>query len=257
LIKGDEGRGLPGAADGIKRLAETLFASEQRAQNGSSAVARTGSTEKALDHQPQSPGVQRDSAKASADSCFDCPLTDEQVKQAISRGHGKNAPQRVSLIEWDKALNGPVSGFTVYIYTPARWIEYQAWLAASDLKNFTIADVNADMRANVLHIVVLPSEAEKLTGPGMVQAQGVKRVILRDTAQRLQLEALQSTDSTVTDSSALRDVSYNAVTAVFPMGRVLELRKMDKKGEFLIIVIGEKSNTMFKMKQRHIKYLGY
>ena len=91
----------------------------------------------------------------------------------------------------------------------------------------------------------------------MLFAQGVRRIVLSDTARQTTIQPSVLENGSLTNSSALRDVSYNTATALFPMSTVAELRERDAKGEFFIVVVGDKTNKFFKIKQRDFRLLGW
>ena len=194
-------------------------------------------------------------------------LTDDQVREAIARSNGKHHSIGLQLTDQQTAFasafvagmnnqQGAVTGFTIVVYSPTQWVELQAALAHREMRPFTVADADDNMRVPMLHVLALPSRAEYISGPGMTYAQGVKRIVLSDTARQTTIQPTDLTSRTVVNSSALRDVSYNSASAMFPMKDVGSLRESDKKGEFFIVVVGDKYNKFFKVKDRDFKFLG-
>ncbi len=56
-------------------------------------------------------------------------------------------------------------------------------------------------------------------------------------------------------NSAFRSFNYVSAGAAFKMEDVERLRRMDKKGEFFIVVVGDNQNKFFKIKERFFKRL--
>jgi hypothetical protein len=84
-----------------------------------------------------------------------------------------------------------------------------------------------------------------------------RRATLGIPARQTTIQPSVLENGSLTNSSALRDVSYNTATALFPMSTVAELRERDAKGEFFIVVVGDKTNKFFKIKQRDFRLLGW
>jgi hypothetical protein len=203
-----------------------------------------------------------------ASVCF-CqqPLTNRQVEDAVTRGlSGKRHHIGLQLIDMQVALGsamlsgpygmGKATGFTIHVYTPEQWVELQAMTAKDDMRPFSVNDVTDEMRAPLLHVLALPSQAEYISGNGMQFAQGVKRIVLSDTNRQITIQPEESTSGTVTTSSAMRDMSYHSGEATFPMIAVTQIRQADSHGEFFIVVVGEKWNKFFKVKEHYLKQLG-
>ena len=190
-------------------------------------------------------------------------LTDDQVKQAIDRGN-KERPQQIGLTLNDiqtAIFSGMActtcgqSGYTIMVYTPEQWIELGAARAKGEMLPFSIADVNVQMRAPIVHVIALPSKANYLTGEGISFSSSVHRVVLNDTARQITIQPITVVNDTVQDNSALRSIQYTTASADFLMSDVDKLRASDSKHEFFIVVVGDNQNKFFKVKSRDFKKL--
>jgi hypothetical protein len=191
-------------------------------------------------------------------------LTDSQVSDAILRGSLAKKNHVVGLVLNDKqtafgsalvaGMNNnhsyEVSGYTIVVYTPSQWIEHLAFHAKREMNVFSFADVTEAMRDPTLRVVAYPSQAAYLNGTGLSMASSVHRVVLSDTSRTITIQPLETTHDTVESNSALRSYNYTSAGATFNMADVERIRAMDVKGEFFVVVVGDKSNKFFKIKER-------
>jgi hypothetical protein len=147
------------------------------------------------------------------------------------------------------------SGYTVVIYTPLKWIEYQAAMAQRELRPFGFADVTTEMREPILRVVALPSRADYITGTGLSMSSSVSRVVLSDQSKQTTIQPLTNEKGIVETNSALRSFSYTSASASFNLADVDQIRGEDDKGEFFVVVVGAKQNKYFKVKTRMFKAL--
>ena len=199
---------------------------------------------------------------ALALSAFGQQLTDDQVRRAIARGNRK--PHQIGLTLNDKqtAFFSRIvcqtcgqSGYTITVYNPEQWVELCAAQAKKEMQPFSEADVTDEMRAQELHVVALPSQAEYLTGNGIAGSSSVHRVVLNDTARQTTIQPLEVRQNTLQGNSAFRSVEYTMASAEFSLSDVARLRDSDPKGEFFIVVVGDNQNKFFKVKSRDFKTL--
>lgn len=191
------------------------------------------------------------------------PLTDAQVNAAIeSAGRGKRHHIGLTLNDVQTAIFSGMacqtcrtSGYTITIYTPEMWIEQQAANAAREMRPFSAADVTDEMRQPDLRIEALPSTADHITGSGLAWSSSVHRVVLSDTSRNVIIQPLQTLHGQIEDNSAFRSVSYASASSAFSMNDVNRIRDMDRKNEFFVVVVGDKQNKFFKVKQRDFKEL--
>lgn len=189
-------------------------------------------------------------------------LTDVEVKQAIAKGSAKSHTIGLTLFDVQTSmLSGmmcttcQVSGYRIYVYTPEQWIELMAADAKREMKPFTLADVTPEMRGLSLHVIAMPSQASYINANGMSFASSVHRVVLTDTKREVTVQPLTETQGTVQSGSAFRTVEYTNAAVDFSMSDMRRLRAMDPKGEFFIVVVGDKQNKFFKVKSRDFKFL--
>src|ERR1700674_5264474 len=195
-------------------------------------------------------------------SAFGQQLTDDQVRLAIARGNRK--PHQIGLTLNDKqtAFFSRIvcqtcgqSGYTITVYNPEQWVELCAAQAKKEMQPFSEADVTDEMRAQELHVVALPSQAEYLTGNGIAGSSSVHRVVLNDTARQTTIQPLEVRQNTLQGNSAFRSIEYTMASAEFYLSDVARLRDSDPKGEFFIVVVGDNQNKFFKVKSRDFKTL--
>jgi hypothetical protein len=187
-------------------------------------------------------------------------LTDEQVKSAILQGSYDRDLSQIGLVLNDAQTNlgshiltpqYAVSGFTVMLFTPERWIEYQAALAKHELRPFGVADVTPDMRLDTLHVVALPSAPDRLDGADMSAASGVDRVVVCSAKCAQTIQPLSQEAGTVTLDSALRSMDYTKLASTFNAAEVDTLRNAKGVKSFYVAVIGENgSRKLFEVQNR-------
>src|ERR1700687_474289 len=124
---------------------------------------------------------------ALALSAFGQQLTDDQVTLAIARGNRKRHQIGLTLNDKQTFFFSRIvcetcgqSGYTITVYNPEQWVELCAAQAKKEMQPFSVADVTEEMRAQELHVVELTSQAEYLTGSGIVGFSSVQRVVLTD-----------------------------------------------------------------------------
>jgi len=181
-------------------------------------------------------------------------LSDDEVEGAVVAGSHNDSPESVGLFLNDTQMNvgshvlAPDyanSGFSIKVYTPQRWIEYQSALAHRLMKPFAVADVTPEMRLNVLHVIALPRTPERLNGRGMSAAASVARVVLMDRQKAETIQPIAEQQSEEVVDSALRSKAYGEIWASFRAEDVHSVRAADKNGEFYVVVIGDDGSRKF------------
>jgi hypothetical protein len=193
-------------------------------------------------------------------------IPESQVEAAVLQGTRDPNPQGIGLYLNDVetamfsglADNGQTatSGFSIIIYSPFHWIEYQAAFAHHELRPFTVDDVTPEMRADVLHIVALPNTPDSLTGAGMSASSGVERIVVCDRSKTNTVQPLAEQSATTTVDSALRSKDYTKLASVFNRAEVERLRDLDKRREFFVVVIGDSgARKFFDIKAKYAAWL--
>lgn len=190
-------------------------------------------------------------------------LNDSEVAAAIEKG-SREQPHAIGLTLLDiqtALLSGMTcktcgqSGYTVVIYTPVKWIEFQAALAKRQLRPFAFANVTPEMRDPILRVLALPSKADYITGQGLSLSSSVSRVVLTDKTKNTIIQPLTNEQGNVESNSAFRSVNYTSASASFSLTDVDTIRGEDDKGEFFVVVVGSNQNKYFKVKTRMFKSL--
>jgi hypothetical protein len=147
------------------------------------------------------------------------------------------------------------SGYTIYVYTPASWIELKAFQARREMLPFGLADVTPEMRLPYIHVLASPSQPEYLNASGMGMASSVHRIVLSSTDRSDVVQPLSESHDKVELNSALRSFTQASAGAVFSVADVERLRSEDPKGEFFLVVVGDNKNKYFKVKTRFFQQL--
>jgi hypothetical protein len=192
-------------------------------------------------------------------------LTDDEIQAAILQGEHDPDPSQVGLRLNDTTMNlvshaitpaYAVSGFTAIVYSPSRWIEYQAAVAKRQLRPFTIADVTSQMRVKALHVVALPSSPDRLNAANMSAASGVLRVVICDKNCSIVVQPLTEEQGSVELNSALRSMDYTKIASTFNMAEVDEVRHAAASDAFYIAVVGENgSRKLFEVRNRLFSWM--
>jgi hypothetical protein len=190
-------------------------------------------------------------------------LNDSEVAAALLKGVHET-PSRIGLALVDMQtllISGMFckecgqSGFSIVIYTPLKWIEYEAAVAHRQLRPFAYADVTPMMREPILRVMAYPSKADYITGTGLSMSSSVMRVVLTDGTKQNIIQPLTNEQGIVESNSALRSYNYTSASASFSLCDVDHIRGSDDKGEFFVAVVGTNQNKYFKVKTRMFKSL--
>lgn len=190
-------------------------------------------------------------------------LTDEQVAGAISRAFTAKRHQigltlndmQTNLLSGLVCRTCKATGYTIYVYTPESWVELQAVRARREMLPFGLESVTPEMRLPYIHVLASPSQPEYLNANGFTMASSVHRVVLSSTDRSDVVQPLSESHSAVELNSALRSFTQASAGAVFSLEDVQRLRSEDSKGEFFIVVVGDKQNKYFKVKTRFFNQL--
>jgi hypothetical protein len=189
-------------------------------------------------------------------------LNESEITAAIEKGsreHLRNIG--LTLLDVQTALLSGIacktcqeSGYTVKVFTPLKWIEFQAASAKRELLPFSMADVTPEMREPLLRVIAEPSKAVYINGTGLAGASSVHRVVLADRNKQNLVQPLTNERGSVEDNSAFRSVTYSNAFATFRLADVDAIRgNLDE--EFFVIVVGDNQNKYFKIKTRMFKSL--
>jgi hypothetical protein len=190
-------------------------------------------------------------------------LTDASISAAIEKG-SKESPDRVGLQLVDKQQlfsnmldpKHATSGFSLVLYTPATWVEYQAAVYHHLMKQFKVSDVTEDMRRNVIRITVEANTPDHVTASGMQSASSVDHVVIQDLTRTT---AVQPTSEQPMDQMVASAISsqfhMHGQVAEFDTGEVLKIRGANGDGEFFVTVIAPKYKRDFKVKAKHFSKL--
>jgi hypothetical protein len=201
-------------------------------------------------------------AKEDKHPLDDYVLTDEMIAEAIKEGRKTKVgimglTLKDSRSSWVRLPStASTTGFSLEIYTPYSWVGEHARRALRGEKDFTVEDVTDEMVKIVLRIIANPDVPKPRQGARLDGTSGVDHVIIRSTAKE-DFEVLQplTVDEDVIYIST-GGVPYRRKTAVFDIDAAAEIGKLDRKGEFFVVVIGttgEEKN--FKVKTKHFERL--
>jgi hypothetical protein len=190
-------------------------------------------------------------------------LNDSEVAAAVIKG-SHESPSRIGLMLVDMQtllISGMLckecgqSGYSIVVYTPLRWIEYQAAVAHRQLRPFSYEAVTPQMREPILRVMAYPSKADYITGTGLSMSSSVMRVVLTDETKQNIIQPLTNENGIVESNSALRSYNYTSASASFHLSDVDQIRGEADKGEFFVAVVGTNQNKYFKVKTRMFKAL--
>jgi hypothetical protein len=177
------------------------------------------------------------------------PLTDDQIA-AIIRDPGKAEPG----LHLDEAFNLAASGFVIDVYSPAAWLRLQAQKAKREMRPFTPADVDAEMRADVWRVKAFPSMPRRLHDT--IAVSSVSHVVIRDKSAATVIQPLTKSPFPHSAQNALgASVSYDGLDAGFPGEAVRGLWGERSDRPFWISVIGPDWKYDFEIKPKHFDKL--
>lgn len=191
-------------------------------------------------------------------------LTDDEVAEAVLEGSHDQSVSNIGFLLNDTATNvmthldaaitnhdTGVSGFTIRVYSPKRWVEYLTALAHVQMRPFTVANVTPEMRSKYLRVVAFPSVPDRLNGENMSWAEGVGRVVATDASKRMIAEPAKEVEEAVTLSSAFRDADYRKIASAFQMNDIQKLQGANGDQVWYIAVLGQDgSRKYFQIKSR-------
>jgi hypothetical protein len=149
----------------------------------------------------------------------------------------------------DKTGN-QTSGFSVDIFTPSAWIEYQAFLAHKKMMPFTLESVTPDMRREVVRVVAHPNTPRQVSARGMAWTSNVDHVVMQDSAKKTVIQPISETASDRQVQSAVSSpLTMYGQIAEFAVEDVRKIRGVDGQAEFFVTVIGETKKD-FKVKTK-------
>ena len=190
-------------------------------------------------------------------------LNDSEVAAAVLRG-SHETPSRIGLTLLDMetfSISGLLckecgqSGYSIVVYTPLKWIEYEAAVAHRQLRPFSYAYVTSEMREPILRVMAYPSKADYISGTGLSMSSSVMRVVLTDGTKQNIIQPLTNVQGIVESNSALRSYNYTSASASFSLSDVDQIRGSNANGEFFVAVVGTNQNKYFKVKTRMFRSL--
>jgi hypothetical protein len=192
-------------------------------------------------------------------------MSDAEVRAAVLQGKHDGSPSMIGLYLNDVQTNvlshaltpeQATNGFSIIIYTPSRWVEYQAALAMRMMAPFEFENVTPEMKSRVLHVVALPNTPDRLNGLNMSAATSVGRVVVCDKDKKTTVQPLTGDATSVTLDSALRSKDYTSIASTFDLREIDTVRGESKTDEFFVVVIGENgARKFFKVKQKFQNWL--
>jgi hypothetical protein len=155
-----------------------------------------------------------------------------------------------------KTRGSGATGYRLIIHTPETWVQYLGWEAADTFMPLTQADLTAEDLAPYLRVTVLP----KMPRTGNVRdrrlSSDVKHIVVRDAKKKAVLQPVLMEPFEQEVSNALGGRwSYFGVQALFDLAEVEEIRRLDKKGELHVTIVGTGKDKDFKIKTKHFKHL--
>lgn len=149
------------------------------------------------------------------------------------------------------AMSGEgTQGFSATLFTVDTWIQNLAADAADKYLPFKREDLREEDLVNAFRVVAYADKPVNMKASG--QAESVKHVVIRDTKKTtaIQPDDTEPFDDTVGNMFNAK-VHLTGLRAVFDWEKIEALRKADPKGEFLVTVIGDRSEKDFKVKTKH------
>lgn len=149
------------------------------------------------------------------------------------------------------AMSGEgTQGFSATLFTVETWVQNLAADAASKYLPFKKEDLREEDLVNAFRVVAYADKPVNMKASG--QAESVKHVVIRDTKKTtaIQPDDTEPFDDTVGNMFNAK-VELTGLRAVFDWEKIEALRKADPKGEFLVTVIGDRTEKDFKVKTKH------
>jgi hypothetical protein len=186
------------------------------------------------------------------------PLTNDNMEEAINVGFDRKRCGLYLKEQWKSWCGWRNSGFSLWILTPYGRICNAAYEAQREYLNFSRKDVTKEMLLPYVLIIVYPNMPRKATIKNFERAQGIEHVVLADTKKTLIIHpsALELFDQEKRMGNGVV-VTYKGAYVEFTIEDILRVSRKDfrKKGEFIIKVIGVKSEKEFKIKGKYLQHL--
>jgi hypothetical protein len=141
-------------------------------------------------------------------------------------------------------------GFSATLFTVDTWIQNLAADAADKYLPFKKEDLRSEDLVNAFRVVANANKPVNMNAAR--QAESVKHIVIRDTKKVnvIQPEATAPFDDTVGNAFNAK-VNLTGLHAFFDWEKIEDLRKNDAKREFLVTVIGDRTEKDFKVKTKH------
>jgi hypothetical protein len=201
-------------------------------------------------------------------------LTNEQIDRAIQKGAKNRKESQCGLRLTDKGrgfmnaltamgngMNGTSyatqgGGFKVWIYTAEEWVCQRSFEAAREYRVLTHDELAPEDLANVVRVVAYPDTPTEVRAAGMQQQSSVAHVVIRDARKQQAIQPLAKQPFTEDVQNAMgARLQYVGVLATFDASEVEAIRRLDKKGEFHVTVVGGNEEKNFKVKDQHFARL--
>ena len=190
-------------------------------------------------------------------------LSDQDKADAVRVGiQQKGQPTGLSLTDSGRVFGNPLisaanrdasTGFSLRVYTPRTWVEQMASNAAKEYRPFVVDDITDEMLEPVLHVVVYPDKPTRLAGTS--GPSPAEHIVLRDEHKRMAIQPLSKAPFIDIVSPALRDMAYQGIVVTFPLEALREIRGPKGDEEFLIVVVGARTEREFRVSQKHFSGL--
>ena len=149
----------------------------------------------------------------------------------------------------DAATDG--TGFSLRVYTPRTWVEQMASNAAKESRPFAVDDIKDQMLEPVLRVVAYPNKPTVRSGAGASGASSAEDIVLRDEHKRTVIQPLSKEPFIDIVSSPLQELAYQGIVVTFPLEALREIRGPKGDEEFLIVVVGDRTEKEFRVERKH------
>jgi len=140
----------------------------------------------------------------------------------------------------------PASGFQIMIFTPIAWISQQASESVQAGRNFSTANVTAEMVRPVLRIFAAPSTPPSAGVNLGHDVSPVKNVLLEDVSKKSEIRPISRRSFT--------HQGLQGLLVEFSMDDLAQIRAKDP--EFYVEIVGTNGNIKdFKIKRKHFAEL--
>ena len=180
-------------------------------------------------------------------------LTPETALDCASYGAAnKGRSFSINLSDTKVAYAGQTSGFSISVFSPCGWVALQS--SKEELKEIQYQPTDEDLSAG-LFILATPNSPKTDWGRKLASPIGHILILSENKVVPLHPTSMRAIKP-LSETELFAPSNYQKVLASFDSKEFRKIQQMHKKGEFHVVVIGQRNQKKeFKIKSKHFRDL--